>query len=191
MSNNINIIYNSYVTDLQALQNNLSMRGFSFEGSIAEVQGMQVHLSPTPENNLLDFNEIYAKSQAYFDRVTSILIDMQAELSFWKSALQDARGIMKRARMLLIVNDSKVLIQKNLSLQEAYIESQVPDIVFLIHEIEKTVAKLKDYTDIALLKRDSLDKLITTQGKQQRVVESLITLGYTTVVGVRHHEPRN
>lgn len=181
----LHAIYPTYVIELQELQAEIAQRSFNFESSIYELQEMQLSLAAHPEHNILELNEIYARGQAYFDRVTTILISIQAELSFWKAFLQEARRILKKARMLLIEYDTKVTQQKNLSLQEAYIEAQVPEIIFLVHELEKTIMRLKDYADMALLRRDSLDKLITTQGKQQRVLESLINLGYTQFVGVK------
>jgi t-SNARE complex subunit (syntaxin) len=68
---------------------------------------------------------------------------------------------------------------RNKELQEAKVQEEVPELADLEEMIDSVIDDLDLMIDIVKEKKEELDKANTNLSRQQKVVESMIGLGYS------------
>jgi len=174
---NIKDVFDGYIESIEAISLEVSDRYFNIQKRLDEVKAISVVLMKTPEEEMVKFNELYANAQASYSRVSSILIDFIGERAFWKRQLIMANKIYNRAKNYLLTTDTLKNL-RNKSLQEARVEDELYLVASLISTIKGALEDIKDMVEIAVVKKEELDNAITNMNRQQRIVESLIGLGY-------------
>jgi septal ring factor EnvC (AmiA/AmiB activator) len=171
----------NYTNDVIELAEGLSLLSFSFDLELSEIKSMKVKLMEDPENSLADFNILYSKIQSYQSRITSILIDILEEKSTWQRWNRKANAIYKKGKNFLLSTNEDIKKLRNKEMQEAYIDNMLPELVKLKDSIDDVLEDIDSLKDIVYEKKEEMDKVNTNISRQQRVVESMIGLGYPVI----------
>jgi len=174
---NIKDIYDGYIESIEAISLEVTDRYFNIQQRLDEVHNISVVLMKTPEEEMVQFNSLYAEAQANYSRISSILIDFIGERAFWKRQLVLAGKIYNRAKNYLLTSDELKNL-RNKVLQEARVENDLYLVVSLMSTVKGALEDIKDMVEIATVKKEELDNAIMNMNRQQRIVESLIGLGY-------------
>lgn len=144
-------------------------------------------LSPTPEDDLAGFNENYAYVQSHANRVASMLMNSKKEVGEWRGFKSRAQSLFRKAKGSILVSDPSIKTLKNLDLQNAAIQSKIPEIVDLIEQLDLIIDSIETDIDVIKIKKELLDNANTNLSRQQRVVEDMI--GLNIPVGVYKIKP--
>ena len=141
-----------------------------------ELDNIQFSLSPTPDDNISEFNEKYAFVQSHCNRVGHILIQVKKEIKIWNSFRNRAKSLYRKAKNNLLTTVTDIKNLRNKELQEAAIQERVPEVVDLLEGLDILIEELEYDIDIIKIKKELLDSANLNLSRQQRVVEDLIAL---------------
>ena len=170
--------------ELEAMAENVVGRVYDFTAEESEIAEISFSLLEVPEDSLHEFNVLYAQVQSYSSRVAAIIIQVYREKSWWQKQLYVAKKLYRKARTTYL-RGPEVRALKNKELQEAYVHEQIAELVDLKELIEEHIDSLDLLIDTFQIRKEDLDKANTNLSRQQKVVESLIGIGYP-VRGSRH-----
>jgi len=155
---------------VNALIYTINDRFFTFNAELEEIEEFTYKLDDHPEEDVVGFNELYSKLQAYLSRTTSILISARREKANWQRLLSEANGFYKRVRSSFFAHRDDIQKLKNKELQEAQVEEAIPDLVDARRRAEDKIEELESIIEIFEEKRDELDKANTNLSRQQKAV---------------------
>jgi hypothetical protein len=163
--------------DLELLVQEVGNQSYYFDSVLQEIKDMIFIITEDPENDFVSFNNLYAKVTAYFSRASSILISIETERAVWQKFHSRAKRMYKLKENIFL-QDEVIQALRNKELQKATVESRMPEVVRMKILIEDVLDNLTGIAAIVKIKCDELDKACTNLNRQQRVVESMIGLGY-------------
>lgn len=166
--------------EVEELITDVYARDYTFEAELDEVNTtMVLQLDAHPEEAVAEFNELYSEAQAYQSRVTSILISAYKEKRVWERFNAIAKSLYRKAKNRLYVTDDDIKSLRNKELQEAAVQEKIPDLTNVKEYIENNVEDLESIISIVKEKKEDLDKANTNLSRQQKVVETLVGIGYS------------
>ena len=167
--------------DLELLVQEVSNRNYQFDAEIREIKEMVFTISEDPEENMISFNSLYARVTSYYSRACYILIAIESEKAVWQK-FKSRASRMYRIQENTLLQDEAIQSLRNKELQKATVETRIPDIVRMKILVEDVLDSLSTLSSIVKIKCDELDKAATNLNRQQRVIESMIGLGYQVKV---------
>jgi len=168
---------------VEDLINDVYTEAYDFTEDYREVMSLRMDLYENPEEGLAELGTQYAEVQAFVSRVTNILTEILVKRSTWRIYKSRIDQIYIRARNHYFIHDVTVKSLRNKELQEAAVQERIPHIMTMMNFIDRVAADLKDLLEIVREKKDEFDKINVNINRQQKIVESLISLGY--VPGIR------
>lgn len=172
-------LLNLYQEQIEELTVQVTEKGYDFSYVMEELSSIQLSLLDHPEENLFEFNVLYATLQSHVSRVTNIILDLRAEKQFWISSFKyQVDKLFYKLRFNLLSSRIDIKALKTQELREAAISTELESIVEIRDIIEKAISDIDYLIKQCEIKRDDLDKANTNMSRQQRVIESLIGLGY-------------
>lgn len=178
----------SCASDLVSLIDDINnARSDPYDTPYREILQMGAELENSPEENLSSFNEKYAFIQSQHNRLTSIIIELRMELKRWQIYKSRLKILYRKARNLLLTSRDDIKTLRNKELQEAAIQTELDNIIDLLDGLDIVIEDLQYTSEIAMLKKDQLDKINMNINRQQKVVEDMIFLNHPVVTkpGVR------
>lgn len=166
------------IPDLESLIEEVSQRDFSFDEEMTEVRSLSFSLFANPDEDITEFNRLYSELQSNISRVATVLIGVMSEKALWQKWLGRTTGLYRKARNRLLSTRSDIKELRNKELQEAKVHEEIPELIDLKELIERVIDDLDLSIDIIEVKKEELDKANSNLARQQKVVESMIGLGY-------------
>ncbi len=175
--------YEKYIEDVLMIAEVVQTYSFNFNTELKEIQDMKFHLEEMPEEAIADFNILYAQVQSYQSRVTSLIIELYKERAKWQAQKRQLARIYKKMHNFILSTDEKIQKLRNKELQEASVDLQLKEVVDLKDYIDGVLEDISWIRDSLVEKKDELDKANVNLSRQQRIIESMIGLGYP--VGIK------
>lgn len=166
-----------YIEELSELNNEITQRSYDFNYVFYELDNMQFSLMKHPDESLIEFNELYAQVQSYQSRLVNIIIEIRKEKQIWLGYKYTVDRFFKKLKSILF-SRSDIQSLKNQELRESRIYTELDPVIAIQSTVEEVLRNLDYLIDICTLKKDDLDKANTNMSRQQKVIESLIGLGY-------------
>jgi hypothetical protein len=167
------------VGELESLIAEIQERDYTFEGELDEIQSIKVMLKENPESDITEFNNLYSFVQSHVSRVAEIYISLLREKGVWQRYKARSKRLYRKARNRLLTTREDIKSLRNKELQEAKVQEEVPELADLEELIDSVIDDLDLMIDIVKEKKEELDKANTNLSRQQKVVESMIGLGYS------------
>lgn len=174
----MNPLIEAYAPMVLEISEEIQNKAFDFAYVLPEIESIQFYLMEHPDDSLSEFNRAYSIVQAYQSRITTIIIEIRKEKQIWLIYKSRVDKLFKRLRSILMSGRDDIKSLKNQDLREAAIANELSDVVRLTDVVNDTIDDLDYLIDICELKRDDLERANTNMSRQQKVVESLIGLGY-------------
>jgi hypothetical protein len=159
------------IEEVELLVVDINSRDYSFEAELDEIQGMKVQLSETPEQDITQFNLLYAQLQASISRVAEVLIRVIREKGYWQKLKARSRRLLRKARNRLLTTRDDIKSLRNKELQEAKVQEEVPELADTDELIENVIDDLDLIIEIVKEKKEELDKANVNISRQQKVVD--------------------
>ena len=166
------------IPDLVQIVEDIQGRDYTFDKEIQEVTSVSLSLQKDPQEDVIVFNELYAEVQSHLNRISSIIVEMYREKAWWQKRQHTIKRLYLKARTLLLHTRNEIKALKNKELQEAAIHEEIREVVDLKSIIENVIEDLELSIDMITVKRDELDKANTNLSRQQKVLDTLVGLGY-------------
>jgi hypothetical protein len=166
------------IPDLLQIIQDIQGRDYSFDKEIKEVASISFSLQKDPQEDVVIFNELYAEVQSQLSRISSIVIEMYREKAWWQKQYHIIKRLYRKARTLLLHTRADIKALKNKELQEAAIHEEIREVVDLMGIVENVIEDLELSIDLVTVKREELDKANTNLSRQQKVLDTLVGLGY-------------
>ena len=166
------------ISDLVEVVQEIQERNYSFDKEIQEIASISFSLQKDPQEDVVTFNELYAFVQSHLSRVAAIVIDIYREKAWWQKRYHRIKRLYLKARTLMLHTRSEIKALKNKELQEAAIHEEIREVVDLMSIIENVIDDLELSIDMVTVKREELDKANTNLSRQQKVLDTLVGLGY-------------
>ena len=166
------------IPDLLQIVEDIQGRDYTFDKEIQEVTAVSLSLHKDPQEDVVVFNELYAEVQSHLNRISSIIVEMYREKAWWQKRYHTVKRLYLKARTLLLHTRVEIKALKNKELQEAAIHEEIREVVDLKSIIENVIEDLELSIDMITVKRDELDKANTNLSRQQKVLDTLVGLGY-------------
>jgi hypothetical protein len=167
------------VGELESLIAEIQERDYTFEGELDEIQSIKVMLKENPESDITEFNNLYSFVQSHVSRVAEIYISLLREKGVWQRYKARSKRLYRKASNRLLTSREDIKSLRNKELQEAKVQEEVPELADLEEMIDGIIDDLDLMIDIVKEKKEELDKANTNLSRQQKVVESMIGLGYS------------
>lgn len=171
-------ILEKYTQEILDLTNDITNRGYDFAWVLTEIDGIQFSLMNNPDDSLAEFMELYSVVQAHQSRLVSIIISIRKEKQVWLKFKYSVDGLFKKLRNTLLSSRTDIQILKSQELRDGKINEELEPLVNLQRIISGVFDDLEYLIEVCELKKDDLDKANTNMSRQQKVVETLIGLGY-------------
>jgi len=171
-------ILEKFTQEILDLTNDITNQGYDFAGVLPEIEGMQFSLMANPDDSLSEFMGLYSVLQAHQSRIVSIIITIRQEKQTWIKFKYSVDRLFKKLRNTLLSSRKDIQTLKSQELRDGKINEELEPLVNLQQIISGVFDDLDYLIEICELKRDDLDKANTNMSRQQKVVETLVGLGY-------------
>ena len=171
--------YVGYLNDCTALQlslNEIPIRDFLEE--VEEVTAFKYSLDNYPEEAVADLSILYASIQGYMSRITHIITLMYSQKSNLNDVYRESKRIYKKAKNRILVSNLKVKNMSNQALRDAYVDDYLVDLVDIKDSLENKIENVEDLISIMTVHDKNLERANTNVSRQQRIIETLISLQY-------------
>ncbi|MFA5396487.1 MAG: hypothetical protein WC346_10815 [Methanogenium sp.] len=153
-------------------------RNYSFDKELREIASIKVSLDESPQEDVVGMNSLYAQIQAQQSRVSAIIMDIYQEKAWWQRIFYRTKRLYRKARGILLNTRDDIKKLKNKELQEAALHEEIKELADLMDILEQVIDDLDLSIDLAIVKRDELDKANTNLSRQQKAIDTLIGLSY-------------
>jgi hypothetical protein len=153
---------------------------FDFSKEIQELREIDFQLNPHPEDDVVSFNELYARVQAYQSRAAAILMDIHGERARWVRYRHRIKRVVRKMRTDILSGFSSEQLKalKNKEIIEAQVQQRMPEWYDLQEHIDNVIETLELLIETVVLKRDDLANANVNMSRQQKAVDTLVGLNY-------------
>lgn len=173
----INDLIESHLEEVSEIVSFVQTREFNFGYVIPELREISVNLLPAPEEAINEFNILYALVQSYQSRIVSIIVELREEKQSWLSTKRTVDNLFRKLRNKILA-EPEISSLKNQDLREAAVSKHLEMVVSLQTSVDNVLKDLEYLVEMCALKREDLERTNVNMSRQQKVVESLINLGY-------------